>query len=307
MKKVEVFGLQTIAEIKAGDELPAIIVKAICDELGGVEDKDIVVITSKIISKAMGLLKKKSDVKVSRRALSVSKRTGKDPVWVQMIMDEGHKVLAVIPLGGMFRSHVLGASEDHGCSNELCDNEQCVFITISPDGRLHTCDAGIDGSNHAEGVVSFMPPDADEAAEAVREEIMAQTGKEVAVVIADTELMPFGTMDLAVGSSGIEPRTKEFGMLDNFGKPKFGGMDLTAYELTSAAALHFGQVNAGIPAVIVRGYDYNVTNTENIGNTIWAQAKSGKARETIRDILNVTAGTHGFKRRVLLKIISWFV
>ena len=34
----------------------------------------------------------------------------------------------------------------------------------------------------------------DEAAEAVREEIKAQTGVEVAVIIADTEIMPFGTM-----------------------------------------------------------------------------------------------------------------
>ena len=307
MKKVEVFGLQTIPEIKGGDDLPAIIVKAVCDELGSVEEKDIIVMTSKIISKAMGLIKNKSDVKVSRKAMAVSKRTGKDPIWVQMIMDEGHRVLAAIPLGGMFRSHVLDASEDQERSNELCDNEQCVFITLSPDGRLHTCDAGIDGSNHAEGEVGFMPPDADEAAEAVREEIMARTGKEVAVVIADTELMPFGTMDLAVGSSGVEPRSKEFGMADNFGKPKFGGMDLTAYELTSAAALLFGQVSAGIPAVIVRGYDYSVTNTENIGNTIWSQAKSGEARETVREILKITAGTQGLKRRLLLKIISWFV
>ena len=56
-------------------------------------------------------------------------------------------------------------------------------------------DAGIDGSNHPEGVVSFMPPVPDEAAEAVREEIKQKTGKEVAVILADTELMPFGTMD----------------------------------------------------------------------------------------------------------------
>ena len=307
MKKMEVFGLQTIGEIQTGDELPAMIVKAIGDELGGVEDKDIIVMTSKIISKAMGLVKKKSDVNVSKKALAVSKRTGKDPVWVQMIMDEGHKVLAVIPLGGMFRSHVLDASGDHGRSNKLCDYEQCVFITLSPEGQLHTCDAGIDGSNHAEGMVSSMPPNADEAAEAVREEIMAQTGKEVAVIIADTELMPFGTMDFAIGSSGIEPRSKEFGMDDSFGKPKFGGMDLTAYELTSAAALLFGQVNAGIPVAIVRGYDYNISNTENIGNTIWGQARSGKTRKTISEILNVTAGAHGIRRRILLKIISWFI
>ncbi len=307
MKKVEVLGLQTGPEIKAGDDLPQIILNCAQAEANGLQEKDIVIITSKIISKAMDLVKKKSDIKITQKAYAVSKRTGKEPIWVQMIMDEGHKVIAVIPLGSMFRNHVMASSEDLQCSTDLCDNEQCLFITLSPEGALHTCDAGIDGSNHPEGLVSLIPPDPDEAAEAVREELMTKTGKEIAVIIADTELMPFGTMDFAVGSSGIEPRSKEFGKLDNFGKPKFGGMDLTAHELTSAAALVFGQVNAGIPAAIIRGCDYNVTNTENIANTLHPQATKDEARQAIKQVIRATAGAQNFKKRILLKFASWFI
>ena len=307
MKRIEVLGLQTIPEIKIGDNLPSIIVEAVEKEAGGVKDKDIFVLTSKIVSKAMGLVKSKSDVRPSKKALAISKRTGKDPIWVQMIMDAGHGVVAVIPLDGMFRNHIMHASEDAECSRSLCDNEQCVFVTLSPEGTLHTCDAGIDGSNHPQGLVSFMPPEPDEAAEAIREEIKTATGKEIACLLADTEIMPFGTMDFAVGSSGIEPRSKEFGKVDNFGKPKFGGMDLTAYELTAAAALLFGQVNAGIPVVIIRGYEYNVNDTENISNTILPQRSRQQARTAIKEIIKATAGAKDLKQRMLLRIASWFV
>ena len=93
-----------------------------------------------------------------------------------------------------------------------------------------------------------MPEDPDRAAKEIREELKKLTGLELAVILGDTEMIPFGTIDLAVGSSGIAPVSREFGQKDLFGKPKFGGMDLTAHELCSASALVFGQVGAGIPA-----------------------------------------------------------
>ena len=101
MKKIEVLGLQTIPEIKAGDRLAQIICDCAKSENTGINDKDIIVLTSKIVSKALGLTRKKSDVKISEKALKISKKTGKDPIWVQMIFDVGHQVVAVLPLGGV--------------------------------------------------------------------------------------------------------------------------------------------------------------------------------------------------------------
>lgn len=72
MKKIEVLGLQTLPEIKKGDILAEVIVKSCNKEIGGLEDKDIVVVTSKIVSKAMGHTQKLSEVKVSRKALEIS-------------------------------------------------------------------------------------------------------------------------------------------------------------------------------------------------------------------------------------------
>jgi coenzyme F420-0:L-glutamate ligase/coenzyme F420-1:gamma-L-glutamate ligase len=135
-------------------------------------------------------------------------------------------------------------------------------------GRLHTCDAGINGSNHEKGIVSLLPEDPDQAAKDIRQELQRMTGKKLAVILADTEMIPFGTMDFAVGSSGIDPVSKQFGQEDIFGKPKFGGIDLTAHELCSASALVFGQTDAGIPVAIIRGCEYQINETANIANTI---------------------------------------
>ena len=307
MKKIEVLGLQTIPEIKQGDNLAEIIVKCADKEIGGLQGKDIIVLTSKIVSKAMGLTRKKTDVKVSKKALKISKKTGKDPVWVQMIFDAGHKILAIMPLKGIVEQHIENSTYDMETCRELIEHEQALCITLDKDGRIHTCDAGIDGSNHPPEVVSFLPEDPDGTAKEIREQIQRLCGRQVAVILADTEMIPFGTIDLAVGSSGIEPRAKMFAKKDLFGRPKFGGIDLVAYELTAASALVFGQVNAGIPATVVRGYEYEINETANIANSvIGSSSAAGEVRKAIKETMRATSYAWGLKGR-LLQIASWFV
>jgi len=306
MKKIKVLGLQTIPEIKPGDNLAQIIADCAKNEIGGLREKDVIVLTSKIISKAMGLTRRLSEVTPGKKALYISKKTGKDPRWVQAIFDVGHQILAILPLRGIIKQQIMAASKDTHCSDELIEYEQSLFITKSKSGSIHTCDAGIDGSNHPGDVVSLLPEDPDKAARDIREQIQKICGLKLSVILADTEMVPFGTMDLAVGSSGIEPRSKMFGKKDLFGKPKFGGMDLVAYELTAASALLFGQVNAGIPAIIIRGYEYEINETENIANILVSQGDSGVAR-IIKDTLRATSYARGFTERLLLRIASWFV
>jgi len=306
MKKIEVLGLQTIPEIKPGDNLAQIIVDCAKNEVGGLKEKDIIVLTSKIISKAMGLTRKLSEVTPGKKALYISKKTGKDPRWVQLIFDVGHQILAILPLRGIIKQQIMAASKETHCSDELIEHERIICITKSRQGSIHTCDAGIDSSNHPGDTVSLLPEDPDKAARDIREQIQNICGLKLSVILADTEMVPFGTMDLAVGSSGIEPRSKMFGKKDLFGKPKFGGMDLVANELTAASALLFGQVNAGIPAVVIRGYEYETSETENISNTLTPQGDSGIAR-IIKDTLRTTSYARGFTERLLLRIASWFV
>jgi len=307
MKKIEVMGLQSIPEIKQGGNLAEIIIDCADGEIGGLEDKDIVVLTSKIVSKAAGRTRKLNEVVPGKKALTLSARTGKDARWLQMIFDEGHDILAIVPIKGVIERHIVSSSEEAACAEELCEHEQALCITRGKDGRIHTCDAGIDGSNHPAGVVSLLPKDPDEEARKIREQIRKLSSKQIAVILADTEMMPFGTMDLALGSSGIEPRQKMFGRKDLFGKPKFGGMDLTAYELTAASALVFGQAEAGIPMAVIRGYDYEISETASISNTLVPKAGNADVAKAIKATIRATAYACSLKTRLLLRIASWFV
>jgi len=308
MKKIEVMGLQTIPEIKAGDNLAKIICDCAKNENVGINEKDILVLTSKIISKALGLTRKKSDVKVSKKTLKISQKTGKDPVWVQMIFDAGHKVVAVIPLGGPITDYIAATSGDAQTSRRLCDNEKCLFVTKGPTGRIHTCDAGIDGSNHPEGIVSLFPDNPDGEALKVRKELQKITGKNVAVILADTELVPYGTIDIPVGSSGIDPCPMVFGKKDKFGRPKFGGADLAGLELTAASALLFGQTDAGIPVTIIRGYDYQFDETKNVSSAPHYSGNKKEFYQIMRGTMKATSYVvNSLGKKLLLRIGSWLI
>jgi coenzyme F420-0:L-glutamate ligase/coenzyme F420-1:gamma-L-glutamate ligase len=306
MKRIEVFGLQTIPKIKQGDNLADIIVWCAQNEIGGLREKDIIVLTSKIVSKALGLTRRMDDVVPSKRALYISKKTGKDAKWLQMIFDEGDEILAIMPLRGFIEKQIFGASQDAKCTEELVEHEQAICITMGKDGQLHTCDAGIDGSNHEKGIVSLLPKDPDQAAKNIRQELQKITGRKLSVILADTEMIPFGTMDFAVGSSGIEPVSRQFGIRDLFGKPKFGGIDLTAHELCSASALVFGQTGAGIPVAIIRGYEYEINETENISNTLLASPGDDGLAKAIKGTLKATSYAKSLKTRILLRLAAWF-
>jgi coenzyme F420-0:L-glutamate ligase / coenzyme F420-1:gamma-L-glutamate ligase len=307
MKKIEVLGLATIPKIKQGDKLAEIIASAAEQEIGGLQKNDIIILTSKIISKAQGRTRRMAEVVPGEKARFISQKTGKDPVWLQMIFDEGDEILAIVPLKGIIEKHIIDASQDTGVSAHLVEHEQALCITLDRSGRVHTCDAGIDGSNHEKGIVSLLPEDPDQAARDIRLQLQKITGKKLAVILADTEIIPFGTLDLAIGSSGIDPVSKQFGQKDIFDKPKFGGIDLTAHELCAASALVFGQTGAGIPAAVIRGYDYQINEEANVANTMLAGASGAGLQNLIKQTLIATSYTKPLFKRLLLRLASWFV
>ena len=135
----------------------------------------------------------------------------------------------------------------------MIDKIPCILCVQR--GKQFYSDAGLDFSNHPEGVVSIPPPDPDSYAKELRKRITEATGKETAVIISDTEGvigLP-GSLDIARGSSGIEVLLRSFGELDRFNKPKFAGADNIPNELACASALLMGQTHEGIPAVLIGG------------------------------------------------------
>ena len=306
MKKIEVFGLQTIPKIRRGDNLAEIVFRCAEKEVGGLKEKDIVVFTSKIVSKAQGRVRRVDDVVPNKKMLYISKKTGKDAKWLQMIFEEGHSILAIMPLKGLIAKHIFRASWDVDVTTKLVEQEKAICFTVGREGRLHTCDAGIDDDNHEDGTVGLLPESPDLAASELRKELQKITGRKITVILSDTEIVPFGTMDFAIGSSGIDPVSRQFGHKDIFGKPKFGGIDLTAHELCSASALVFGQTDASIPVTIIRGCEYEINETANISNTMLNGSNDG-VLDAIRATLKATSYTKPFLKRLFLQIAAWLV
>lgn len=77
-----------------------------------------------------------------------------------MIFDEGHEILAILPIKGVIEQRIMSVpGGDDRCTKELCEHKQAVCITKGRDGRIRTYKAGIDGLNYSAGVVGLLQGD----------------------------------------------------------------------------------------------------------------------------------------------------
>ena len=255
--RVEIIGLE-LPEVREGDDLAGLIVEAARRSASGLKDGDVVVVTSKVVLKARGLVFRLDEVKPSVAARVIARLTGKSPVEVELILRASKEIVAVIPFRGMRRDLLSRVASDPRAAEELLRKIPALLVVVTRQGLI-ALDGGVDYSNLPPGYAIANVADFDEEARLLREEIERLTGKQVAVVISDTESNTsgkLGTVDVAVGSSGIKPVTPYFAARDRYGRPKFGGIDIVVDEAAAAAALLMGQTAEGVPAAVIRGLKY---------------------------------------------------
>lgn len=261
MKHISFYGLQTIPEIKGGDDLARTIFRSCEAEGVGLQAGDVVLVTSKIVSKAEGNVGRLSDVKPSRRARALARLTKKDPVEVEIILRESNRITASIPvlkIGESFPEIFENLATDKGAAERTLRRVPTLLLTQTKHGIVAT-DAGLDYSNNPPGWYSLLPLDPDASAKKLREGLSQLSGCDLAVILTDTEIAfshICGSMDISIGYSGIRPVAHRFGAVDRFGREKFGGADVIVDELAGAASLLAGQTSEGIPVVIARGLEY---------------------------------------------------
>lgn len=264
MKTLNLYALEGIPLIQNGDDIGTIICEVAEKEGFLFEDGDIVVITSKIVSKAEGRLVDTFKVKPSKETVSLAKKLKMDPRNLEVILGETEEVLIA-------RSDLLLTEDRLG------------FISTK---------AGVDSSNTAPGpkgrIVSLLPKDSDVSAKRIRQVIERHIGKKVAVIINDTFGRPDrkGSVGMAIGISGITavyyPPIKE----DIHGKkrhPEIAQVD----EIADAASLLMGQTNERRPVVIVRGVEYQTSETSKIKDLLHPAIKY------IQDALEITKQIKG--------------
>lgn len=231
---IQILSVPGLPLIRPGDDLPALIADALIAAEITLQAGDVLVVTSKIVSKAEGRIVDLRRVSPSAFAVELATRTGKDPRLVELIMSEAR-----------------GISRQRGP----------VLITRHKLGFV-SANSGIDQSNvrgendgQHDDFALLLPENPDESARQLRAGMVERCGVAPAIVISDTHGRPhrLGNVGVAVGVAGIPA------VLDLRGRPDLFNRRLQhtdiglADELAAAADLLSGQAAEGRPVTLIRG------------------------------------------------------
>lgn len=228
MRRLEVIGLENFGEVKQGDSIARLIFQACSRNNITLLPDDILVVAHKIVSKAEGRIVRLDEIRPSARALELSRELNdKDARLLEIILKESRRIIRKGGVSIIVETH-------HGF---ICAN------------------AGVDLSNVGLGLVALLPEEPDRSAREIREEIRQLSGVTPGVIISDSFGRPWrlGTVDVAVGVSGLSPLQDDRGKNDRYGYELKASVAAVADELAAAAELVMGK-RGQVPVAIIRGY-----------------------------------------------------
>lgn len=209
--KVEILPVTGLGEFRPGDDLAA----ALAHAAPWLADGDIVVITSKVVSKCEG-----------RIVPAPHDAEARDALRRQLVEAEAVRVLA---------------------------RKGRTWITENRLGLVQAA-AGVDGSNVGSDELALLPVDPDGSAAALRAALAEHLGVSVAVLITDTMGRAWrnGQIDVAIGASGMSVLNGYAGSVDRHGNELVVTEVAVADELAAAADLVKGKLT-DVPVAVVRG------------------------------------------------------
>jgi coenzyme F420-0:L-glutamate ligase/coenzyme F420-1:gamma-L-glutamate ligase len=209
---LEIRPVRGMGDIRPGADLAAEIVAA----APWLRDGDVLVVTSKIVSKAEGRL---VDVPTSGPEREAARDAALQAETARPVARRGGTRIV--------QTH-------HG------------FVMAS---------AGIDASNVDRSRLVLLPKDPDASARALRQALRERYGLNVAVIVSDTMGRPWrtGLTDVALGAAGLAPVRDHRGERDAYGNDLHITQMAVIDELSAAADLVKGKSDQ-LPVAVVRGY-----------------------------------------------------
>jgi coenzyme F420-0:L-glutamate ligase/coenzyme F420-1:gamma-L-glutamate ligase len=238
--RLTLLALSGIPVVAPGDDVAALIGAALEREHVILADGDVLVVTSKIVSRAEGRFVDLATVAPSDEARALGAEVGKDPRTVELVLRESTSVSRKMR-GAIIVRHRLGFV----CANAGIDASNAVPVGAAP------------GS----GPWALLLPTApDAAAEALRAALSKRSGARLGVVISDSFGRPFrlGTVGAAVGLAGLPGLWDRRGEQDLFGRTLESTITALGDQVAAAADLVAGQGNEGRAVVLVRGLSFPV-------------------------------------------------
>lgn len=216
------FALEPFPELQPGDDLAAAINHVLTRTGTALQDGDLVVVASKVVSVAEQRNVDLAGISPSPEAEELSARTGKPAPLVQLILDNSTQHFLATEHGPIIARHLLG---------------------------YQLTSAGIDRAG-TEGAW-LLPADPDASARNLRDALTAATGANVAVVVADSDGRADrrGATCISIGAAGAAPLR----VTEHDGKRQ----EETLTDMIAAAAgIILGQRGRGVPVAILRGLSY---------------------------------------------------
>lgn len=236
--------LRGIPAVRPKDDLAAILIAAVANNQIVPEDGDVVVLCQKIVSKAEGRAVRLASIEPGPLAGEVAAAgDDKDPRLVELVLRNSTRIVKM--KGGHL---IVETGPGWVCAN-----------------------AGVDASNTGDDDVALLLPlDPDATAAHLAQRLREHFGVSVAVLISDTWGRPWrvGLVDFAIGVAGMNPLRDLRGGHDMDGRELHHTVNADADALAAAAGLLMAK-DAGIPAVLIRGYR--------------SAGTSGSGRDLIRD------------------------
>jgi len=208
---VEILPVAGLPEFRPGDDLGG----AVAAAAPWLRDGDVVVVTSKVVSKCEG-----------RLVPAPQDAEERDRLRRKLVDEEAVRVLA---------------------------RKGRTLITENRLGLVQAA-AGVDGSNVGRDELALLPVDPDASAAALRTGLRERLGVDVAVIITDTMGRAWrnGQIDAAVGAAGLAVLHGYSGAVDRHGNELVVTEVAIADEVAAAADLVKGKLTA-VPVAVVRG------------------------------------------------------
>jgi len=233
--RLEVRALGGVPVVGAGADLGGVVLEALARSAITLESGDVVVLASKIVSRAEGRQVDLGTVEASEEAHAIARELGKDPRFVELVLRETAEVSRRSPSAFVVKNR-LGVV----CANAGIDGTNARPLEAPPGSGPWAL---------------LLPEDPDRSAEIVRNRLESETGAAIGVVITDSVGRPFrfGTVGIAVGVAGLPPLWDQRGRVDLFGTRLEQTITALADQIAAAADLVAGQAAEGRAVVHVRG------------------------------------------------------
>jgi coenzyme F420-0:L-glutamate ligase/coenzyme F420-1:gamma-L-glutamate ligase len=221
---MEVFAVEGLPEVRASDDLAAMVAERV-----DLEPDDVVCVASTVVSKAEGRTADLEEYEAGERAQSIAARAAeeagedKDPRFAQAVIEESEELVMGRP----------------------------IMLAATRFGHI-TVNAGIDRSNVPGSDLLLLPEDPTASARRLHEALG------VPVVVTDTSGRPFryGQRGVAVGWAGLPAARDWRGEHDREGREMEATVQAVVDELAGAANLVTGEGAGGTPAAVVRGFEF---------------------------------------------------